>query len=176
MNLIGTHINYFIVCSRKLWLFANGINMETTSETVADGKLLHEISYPQRAEQYEEIEISATFNGIDLTGKIDFYDARNKIIHEIKRSDKVESAHQWQVKYYLWLLELNDINEAKGILEYPKLRQTDEVFLSEDDRRHLGKMVSEIPLVIQSTICPAKLNSKICKSCSYYDLCYVAES
>lgn len=176
MHINATLLNLYHVCPRECWLHANGINMETTSETVADGKLLHETSYPQRAEQYEEIEISATFNRIELTGKIDFYDARNKIIHEIKRSDKVEAAHQWQVKYYLWLLELNDINEAKGILEYPKLRQTDEVLLSEDDRRHLEKMVSEIPSVIQSATCPAKLNGKICKSCSYYDLCYVGES
>ena len=27
MNLTATHINYFHICHRKLWLFANGINM-----------------------------------------------------------------------------------------------------------------------------------------------------
>jgi len=49
MNITATHINYYHICHRKLWLFSNGINMEHTSEIVADGKLLHETSYPQRA-------------------------------------------------------------------------------------------------------------------------------
>ena len=31
MHITGTHINYFHVCRRKLWLFANGINMEERS-------------------------------------------------------------------------------------------------------------------------------------------------
>ena len=39
--------------------------MEHTSDTVYDGKLIHENSYPQRAERYQEVEIA----GI----KIDFY-------------------------------------------------------------------------------------------------------
>ena len=25
MNITGTHFNYYQVCKRKLWLFANGI-------------------------------------------------------------------------------------------------------------------------------------------------------
>jgi len=96
MHITATHINYYHICYRKLWLFANGITMEHTSNIVADGKLLHETSYPQRAEKYSEIEISGS--------KIDFYDAKNKVIHETKRSDKVEEAHEWQVKYYILLL------------------------------------------------------------------------
>ena len=41
--------------------------------------------YPQRALKYEEIEL----DGI----KVDFYDTKNRVIHEIKKSDKVERAH-----------------------------------------------------------------------------------
>jgi len=61
-----THFNYYYICKRELWLFANGINMEQTSDLVYDGKLIHETSYPQRSERYEEVEI----DGI----KIDYYD------------------------------------------------------------------------------------------------------
>ena len=90
MNINGVYFNYYQVCKRKLWLFANGINMEHTSDTVYDGKLLHETSYPQRAERYEEMLISAEYEDVTLFGKIDYFDARNKVIHEIKRSDKVD--------------------------------------------------------------------------------------
>jgi CRISPR-associated exonuclease Cas4 len=91
MNITGTHFNYYFVCKRELWLFVNGINMEHTSDIVYEGKLIHEYSYPQSSEKYSEIEIG----GI----KIDYYDARNKIIHKIKKSDKIEDAHEWQLKY-----------------------------------------------------------------------------
>lgn len=149
--------------------------MEHNSETVYDGKLLHETSYPQRAEKNNEVKLSAEYDGVQLTGQIDFYDAKNNTIHETKRSDKVEEAHQWQVKLYIWLLELNGIQHATAILEYPKLRKTDEVLLSESDRNYLKELVSKIPQLIQSEQCPPKINAKICKSCSYFELCYTDE-
>ncbi|AEW22266.1 CRISPR-associated protein Cas4 [Tannerella forsythia 92A2] len=175
MNINGIYFNYYQVCKRKLWLFANGINMEHTSDTVYDGKLLHETSYPQRAERYEEMLISAEYEGITLIGQIDYFDARNKVIHEIKRSDKVEEAHVRQVKFYLWLLELNGVDGATGILEYPRLRKTDEVLFSDEDRQGLQKSVSEIRSLIENESCPSTINAKICKNCSYYDFCYAGE-
>ena len=71
MLISGTHFNYYQVCHRKLWLFANGINMEQNSDLVYAGKLIHEESYPQRSERYEEIEI----DGI----KVDYYGAPTPI-------------------------------------------------------------------------------------------------
>lgn len=175
MNITATHINYYHVCSREMWLFTNGINMEHTSDTVYDGKLLHETSYPQRAEKYTEVELSADINNIRLTGKIDFYDAANKIIHETKRGDKVETAHEWQVKYYIWLLEINGIVGARGILEYPKLRNTTEVLLTETDKLYLQEVIVKIAALQVSEICPPVIKAKICKSCSYEDFCYAGE-
>lgn len=167
MNITGTHFNYYQVCKRKLWLFANGLNMEHTSDLVYDGKLIHQTSYPQRSERYEELEMG----GI----KIDFYDARNRVIHEIKRSDKVEKAHEWQVKYYIYVLEKTGVEGVSGILEYPTLRHTSQVSLSEDDRVKIEEMEKDIEGIVQSESCPPVINAKLCKSCSYYEFCYVRE-
>lgn len=175
MNLTGTHINYYRLCKRKLWLFANAIHLEHTSELVADGKLIEEESYQQRSNRYTQLELSSTFDDIQLVGKIDFYDTKNKIIHETKRSNKVEQVHIWQVKFYLWLLELNDIETEKGIIEYPKLREREEVFLDEEDINYLKKTIENIKTLVNQTNCPPLLNTKICKSCSYYDFCYAGE-
>ena len=82
MFITGTHFNYYQLCRRKLWLFANGISMEHESELVYEGKLVHESSYPQRTSRYEEVEI----DGI----KVDYFDVKNKVIHEIKKSNKVD--------------------------------------------------------------------------------------
>ena len=126
MQVTGTHFNYYQLCHRKLWLFANCINMERNSDLVYEGKLIHEESYPQRSARYEEV-------GVDGV-KVDYYDAKNKVIHEIKKSDKVGKAHEWQLKYYLYVFERNGIGCVTGILEYPKLRKTEEVVLSDIDR------------------------------------------
>ena len=165
--MTGTHFNYYHVCKRKLWLFANGIQMEHTSDMVYDGKLIHEQSYPQRSERYEEMEI----DGI----KIDYYDPRNKVIHEIKRSDKVEKAHEWQVKYYIRVLERNGISDVVGILEYPELRHTARVTLTDDDRAKIEGIERDIEQIVHAETCPPVIRAKICHNCSYYDFCYVEE-
>lgn len=167
MQITGTHFNYYQICHRKLWLFANGINMEQNSDLVYDGKLIHEESYPQRSERYEELAV----DGI----KIDFYDTRNKVVHEIKRSNKVEKAHEWQVKYYIYVLERNGIDGVTGILEYPTLRKTNEVILCDVDRALIKEMETDIEKIIMSDQCPEKNIKKICESCSYYEFCNIDE-
>src|SRR6056297_2314092 len=126
MQITGTHINYYFVCHRKLWLFTNGINMEQSSELVDEGRLIHETAYPRRAERYQEIAVE----GI----KLDFFDPETNTVHEIKKTGKMEQAHEWQLKYYLYMLNRNGISHPKGILEYPRLRQTKEVELLPEDR------------------------------------------
>jgi CRISPR-associated exonuclease Cas4 len=165
--MIATYINYYHICKRKLWLFANEIRMEHTSERVAEGKLIEKTSYLQRSDKYTELEINGS--------KIDFYDARNKVIHEIKKSDKMETAHEWQLKYYIWLLLQDGITAVKGILEYPKLRQTKEVILTEHDIQLLQQDVINIQELIHSPTCPLRTKKGICKHCAYYDFCWIDE-
>ena len=94
MNCTGKYVHYYSVCKRKLWLFANGITMEHTSDLVAEGTLIHEHSYPQRSAKYEEISLE----GI----RVDYYDPKEKVIHEVKKSMKMEEADEWQLKYYIY--------------------------------------------------------------------------
>lgn len=175
MNLTATHINYYRVCHRKLWLFANNIQMEQTSDLVADGKLVEAESYQHRGERFSQINLFYEWDDISFSGKVDYFDAKNKVIHETKRSNKVEDAHFWQVKFYLWLMKMNEIEVEKGIIEYPKLRERETVYLEENDMLYLEKIVEEIRYLLKSDTCPPVINAKICKSCSYYDFCYSGE-
>jgi CRISPR-associated exonuclease Cas4 len=167
MHITGTHFNYYQICHRKLWLFANSIQMEHTSDLVYEGKLIHETSYPNRSEKYSELEI----DGI----KIDYFDARNKVVHEIKKSDKREEAHIWQLKYYLYVLEKNGIQGATGILEYPKMRQREEVLLSTVDIEEIERITREIEQIISSEEAPPLLKPAKCRNCSYFDFCWIGE-
>ena len=168
MLVSATHINYYHLCRRKLWLFANGISMEHTSDIVSQGKLLHESSYPQRAAKYTEISLGGS--------KIDFYDPHHKVIHETKKSDRMEVAHEWQLKYYLLLLEeIAGVQDVTGILEYPKLRITKEIRLSQEDKDYLHSIVPRIEKLITQEICPPRIDKPMCKKCAYYELCYVED-
>jgi CRISPR-associated exonuclease Cas4 len=160
----GTQISYLHICHRKLWLFANGLNMEHTSDLVAEGKLIDEHSYPQRANRWQQLAIE----GI----KIDHYDAQLGIVREVKKSNKKESAHLAQLKYYLFVLERNGVEARHGILEYPKLRITEEVWLTEEDRQAIPVWEKNVIKIIGQATCPARIEKTICKKCSYYDFCY----
>lgn len=167
MKITGTHFNYYQICKRKLWLFTNSINFEQASDLVYEGRLIHENCYPQRSSKYEEVEL----DGI----KVDYYDTKNKIIHEIKKSNKVNSAHEWQLKYYIYIFESNGITGVSGILEYPILRKTKQVFLSKLDIATIEDMKSNINEIINSDECPPLQKKGICKNCSYYEFCYSKE-
>ena len=150
-----------------MWLHANGIRFEHTSDLVFEGKLIHEDSYPQRSGKYEEIEL----DGI----KVDFYDPKRKLIHEIKKSNKVEAAHEWQLKYYIYVFERNGIEGVTGVLEYPTLRKTQEVVLSDVDRERIQEMEVDIQRIISDDDCPSLQKRGICRNCSYFDFCYSRE-
>ncbi|MCQ2974285.1 MAG: CRISPR-associated protein Cas4 [Bacteroidales bacterium] len=167
MQVTGTHFNYYHVCKRKLWLFASGINMENNSDLVLEGKLIHEGSYSDRSDKYQEFQIDGV--------KVDFYDARNKVIHEIKKSNKLDEAHEWQLKFYIYTFEQNGIEGVTGILEYPTLRKTQQVELDDNDRKRISEIVKDIDNIIDSDQCPEKVDKKYCRNCSYFDFCYCGE-
>jgi len=160
----GTQIAYLHLCHRKLWLFTHGINMEQTSALVAEGKLIDENSYPQRAEKWQELAIE----GI----KIDHYDAQNNIVREVKKSNKREAVHIAQLKFYMFVLERNGIAVSHGIIEYPKMRITEEVWLSAADRLVIPDWERQVQAIIAKTDCPDRIEDKLCKKCAYFEFCY----
>ena len=167
MSVTGTLIQYYFFCHRQLWLYANDIKMEAGFDLVEFGNLVQEETYNQRSKKYEQIEIGSV--------KIDFFDVNNKIIHEVKKSSKFHESHIWQLKYYIYIFEQNGIEGVSGILEYPKERRTEKVFLSQSDRKKLKELIIEIEKIISAKQCPQVINNPKCKNCSYYDFCYSGE-
>jgi CRISPR-associated exonuclease Cas4 len=166
-HITGTQIAYLHLCHRKLWLFANGLNMEHTSGLVTQGRIIDEYTYGQRASKWQQVEI----DGI----KIDYYDPKNKVVREVKKSNKREGSHIAQVKYYIYILEQNGIEVSHAILEYPKLKKTEEIYLSDADREDIPIWQKKARDIISAEVCPDKINSTLCKRCSYYEFCYVDE-
>lgn len=136
--------------------------MEKQSDMVYLGKLIHESSYEREKKEID----------IDDTIRIDFI-GRDGVIHEVKKSDRVEEPHIWQLKYYLWYLKQKGVEGVTGKINYPKLRKTLDVFLEDDDSRKIESILTEIQEIVESKIPPKAEKMKLCKKCSYGDMCWV---
>ncbi|MBE2281109.1 MAG: CRISPR-associated protein Cas4 [Ignavibacteriaceae bacterium] len=162
MNISGTHIAYYFLCKRKLWLFANHINMEQNSDLVSYGRYISDSTYQK---EKHEIKIDSI--------SLDFYDGKRKIIHEIKKSDKMEILHIWQVRYYIFVLESKGIEGVTAIIDYPKLKKRIRVKFEDKSREKLNTIIAEIKDICNSIDTPPIINKPFCKKCSYYELCYI---
>jgi CRISPR-associated exonuclease Cas4 len=162
----ATHITYYHLCHRKLWLFTHGMSMESSSVLVEEGKWLHETAYGRRATEYTEVQIGNI--------KIDHYNTKTKFIHETKKSNKREAAHIAQLKYYIYKFEEANITVHGGILEYPKLREREEVFLTDKDRAEIPHWIAGTKAIMQMEECPPLEKKTLCKKCAYFDFCYVS--
>lgn len=163
--ITATYINYYHICKHKLWLFSHGISMEHSSGLVAEGKVLHDTAYKQRPAKYREVLLNGS--------KIDYYDPKAKVVHEVKKSDSMYEVDIWQVKYYIWLFELNGILGVIGKIEYPYLRETKKVMLEERDKTYLKRVLQEVENIIAGASPPRRIKKSICPRCAYHDFCWV---
>ena len=161
-EISGMQIYYYFVCKRKLWYFSNELSMEDGNENVQMGKILDETSY-KRANKH--IMIDNTIN-------IDFI-AEHGMLHEVKKSRKIEEAGIWQLKYYIYYLKSRGVDGLRGRIDYPLLRQSVDIELTEADEDVLKNAIQEIKSIVKSPLPPAKTQNKICKSCAYYEFCVI---
>ena len=161
-DITGLMVYYYEVCKRKLWYFVNEIQLEENNSNVILGKLLEENTYTR---DEKKINIDGIIN-------IDFIRSK-KILHEIKKSNSIEPASLLQVQYYLYYLEKKGLIGLKGILDYPLLKQTVEVNLTDEDRKKLDNIIIGIKEILRKKSPPALEKNGICKKCAYFDLCFV---
>ena len=161
-DITGLMVYYYEVCKRKLWYFTNDIQLEENNSNVILGKLLEENTYTR---DEKKINIDGVIN-------IDFIRSK-KILHEIKKSNSIEPASILQIQYYLYYLEKKGLVGLKSILDYPLLKQTVEVNLSDSDRENLENIIIGIKEILGKESPPILEKNNICKKCAYFDLCFV---
>lgn len=136
--------------------------MENLDENVQLGKLLDESSYNREKGQVM----------IDETVNIDFIKDW-KVLHEVKKSKAIEEAGIWQLKYYMYFLKQKGIIIEKGVVDYPKLRQRETIFLTTEDERKIEKILVDIEITTSSLKPPTIIDKPLCKKCAYYEYCYI---
>jgi len=137
--------------------------MEHTSDLVYTGKVIDENSYFR-----EERGIA-----IDGVINIDWIDTKTGIIHEVKKSDSMEKAHEMQVLYYIWYLRQKGVERITGEIDYPTLKQKAKVELTSDKEVELVEALNDIERIVSRNDPPFRINRRFCKTCSYYELCWV---
>ena len=75
----------------------------------------------------------------------------------------------------MYVFEQHGINGVKGILEYPELRMTSEVVLTDVDRENITLIRQDICNIIEQDLCPPIVKNGLCKNCSYFEFCYSNE-
>ena len=161
-EITGMMVYYYFVCKKKLWYFANQIQMKQNSELVEIGKIIDETSYKN---QEKHILIDNTIN-------IDFI-KNNVILHEVKKTKSIEEASIWQVKYYMYYLEQKGVENIKAKIDFPLIKETKDVVLNYEDRQALQNIITNIREIINSKNPMDVIQDKKCKKCAYYDLCYI---
>lgn len=136
--------------------------MEQNNELVSIGKILDETTYTR---EKKNIMIDNTIN-------IDFI-KNGAILHEVKKTKSIEEAGIWQVKYYIYYLEKRGIQNIKAKIDFPLLRESKEITLEQSDREILDNVIKNIEEIAKKEVPLKLIDSKICRKCAYYDLCYV---
>ena len=159
LRFTGTQVNYYFVCHRKLWFFSHDLSMEEKSDAVLLGKLLHETGYKRK---FKDVSLGRI--------KIDFLEHGTEV-HEIKRSRRIEKAHIYQLRYYLYYLKRLGV-EATGVLNYPLLRRKVDVSLTQEDETEMQQILQDMGKILASETPPTAVRLGICKKCSYYEFCW----
>lgn len=161
-EITGVMIYYYEVCKRKLWYFYNEIQMEQGNENVLIGRAIDEETYKR---DKKHINIDNIIN-------IDFIRSKG-VLHEVKKSNKIEEASILQVKYYLYFLQKRGVYNIRGKIDYPLLKQSIDVELSDEDIKEIDEILINIKNTVKASNPPSLDKKRICQSCAYYDLCFI---
>ncbi|MEW6585871.1 MAG: CRISPR-associated protein Cas4 [Candidatus Micrarchaeota archaeon] len=157
----GTQINYLFVCPTELWYFSHHLNMEHSSDLVAAGRFIHQNTY-----QREKKDIKIEGIAIDFVKKGDTVE-----LHEVKKSKKMERAHEMQALYYLYVLRKKGI-KAVAVLDYPLIRERKKLELDEQNGKAVEDAVARVKGIASLKVPPQPKRIPICPKCSYYEFCW----
>lgn len=158
----GTEVNYFVVCPRKLWLYAHRLQLEQESDRVSLGKLLHESAYP-RMPRKELL--------IDSLIKVDILEGSGKVV-EVKHSQGMKKASRLQVLYYLYYLKRKGLTGLTGELRFPRQRRTEAVELTSEGEQEVESTLRDVEGIRLLPMPPAAEWKGTCRSCAYAEFCW----
>jgi CRISPR-associated exonuclease Cas4 len=165
----GTEVHYGVLCVRKLWWFVHGMELELSSDRVAEGRLLQEEAYDGRRRDLM-LDGALRIDGLDVEGEgVEAV----VTVHEVKMSRGARRAQRLQLLYYLYSLQQRGVERVRGVLEYPGERRRETVLLTPQGVTEVEETlqrVQEVRVLPSPPDVPEPM--PICKKCAYQELCW----
>ncbi|KXG09895.1 hypothetical protein AT864_01854 [Anoxybacillus sp. P3H1B] len=166
MDVNGTHIWYYFICKREVWLIAHQIAADQEDDNLEIGRFISETTYQRQKKEM-------------LIGNIKVDRIRREgdtlVVGEVKKSSTYEKSAYYQLLYYLDTLKKMGI-EAKGELLFPKEKKVTKVGWTEEGKKVLEEVVADIRRIARLPIPPESKKIQFCRSCAYREYCFAEES
>lgn len=162
MEVTGTHIWYYFICHREVWLMVHQIAADQDDENLDIGRFISEHTY-QRNKQ----EILIGNIKVDRIRK----EGEQLIIGEVKKSSRFLVSAHYQLLYYLKTLKKMGII-AKGELLFPEERKKKIVDLTEEAEEKLDEAVQDIRSIARKPVPPPPKKINFCRKCAYREYCW----
>jgi len=163
-NLPPSIFNAYNICKRQAWLMIRQLNADQDNTFLNIGKLIDETSFKREKKKVYIADISA---------QIDMITKKNGtlFIAEIKKSSKTLKSGEFQLKYYLYLLQQKGIN-IKGLIKIPREKKSIEIELNSNDIRKIKEVLKEANSVLEKDIPPETEKIRLCKTCAHFEFCW----
>ncbi|AXF58011.1 CRISPR-associated protein Cas4 [Salicibibacter kimchii] len=162
MDVTGTHIWYYFICKREVWLLIHNIAADQDDENIDLGRFINEHTYKRNKREI-------------LIGNIKVDRVRKEgdqlIIGEVKKSSRYLESARYQLLFYLQTLRKMGIN-ASGELLFPEEKKTETINLDNESDQRLNAAVEDIRKIARQPIPPAPKKINFCQKCAYREYCW----
>lgn len=165
MDITGTHIWYYFICKREVWLIIHNIAADQDDENLDIGRFISEHTY-----QRNKKEILIGNIKVDQIRK----EGEQIIIGEVKKSSRFKESARFQLLYYLDTLRKMGI-EATGELLFPEERNRETVEWTPEMKARLNEAVEDIRNIARQPVPPQPKKINFCRKCAYREYCWAEE-
>jgi len=165
VEVTGTHIWYYFVCKREVWLMFHSIAADQDDENMDIGRFISENTYTRNKQ-----EVSIGNIKIDRLRK----EGQQLIVGEVKKSSRYLKSARFQLLHYLDNLRKMGIN-AKGELLFPEERKKEIVEWTQESIEELEKAIKAIKEIAILSVPPKPEKITFCRKCAYREYCWAGE-
>lgn len=162
MDVTGTHVWYYFICQREVWLIVHQIAADQEDENLDIGRFISENTY-----QRDKKEIVIGNIKVDRVRK----EGEELIIGEVKKSSTYKISARYQLLYYLQTLKKMGV-VAKGELLFPEEKKKEKVVLTVEAEEKLNQAVAEIQKIARQPVPPLPKKINFCRKCAYREFCW----
>lgn len=165
MPVTGTHIWYYYICKREVWLMIHQIAADQDDEHLDLGRFINERTYLRNKKEFSIGHIV-----VDRLRQ----ENGELIIGEVKKSSRFIESARYQLLYYLDTLRQMGI-EAKGELLFPEERKKEQIAWTPEAKQKLDEAVADIRRIARLPVPPPPRKISFCRKCAYREYCWAEE-